>query len=107
MDCHSCGDHVPHGSLSNSCRECRWTGCQLIAERETESWPCPLALTLDSHDAKEAAFVVLGIADSRGLLHRLLATYPLEESAKLDTHYRMQMLTRYGMAVTDGAGVRA
>lgn len=111
MNCAKCADYQPHGLPANSCRECRWTGCQLIAEKATEKWPCPLELELTNADLRETAAVVLGIADSRGLLGELLGHYSREEAGRLEAHLLMARLTFEAMAVTDGreegAGITA
>jgi hypothetical protein len=90
VNCARCDSFTPHGSSANPCRECRWTGCQVIAEQ------------------RERAVVVLGLADHRGLLEELLAHYEAGEAESLRAHLDAARLLYCGMAATDGreAGAR-
>ena len=86
MICSRCEDYQLHNGSAAAGRECRWTGCQVVAERKTEQWPCPLKLDVTCRDAREAVASILGLADSRGLLDELIARYEPGPGRALRAH---------------------
>ena len=102
MNCSACDDFCLHNGSPAAGRECRWTGCQVIAERETAKWPCPLVLDLTSSDGRDSAFAVEFLAWKRGLLDELLGRYAAEAAGLLRLHFELEMVRIHGMRVTDG-----
>ena len=102
MICSRCEDYQLHNNSPAAGRECRWTGCQVVAERKTEKWPCPLKLDVICRDAREAVASILGLADSRGLLDELIARYEPGPGRALRAHLDAARLPFMSMEATDG-----